>query len=83
MVLWIAFLRSMYLHDTCLSSGKSQGQSQGQSEKSCKSHNATECQKTESYIKRTKFVIKRGRGKLISLKGCGTALYILDQVIEG
>ena len=79
MVLWIASLRSMYLHDTCLSSGKSQGQS----EKSCKSHKATECQKTESYIKRTKFVIKRGRGKLISLKGCGTALYILDQVIEG
>ena len=52
MVLWIGSLRSIYLHDTCLSPGKSQGQS----EKSCKSHNATECQETESYIKHTKFV---------------------------
>ena len=59
-------MRSMHLHDTCLSSGKSQGRSQGQIEKSWKSSNATGSRRTEGDIKQTNFV-NEVLGKLSSL----------------
>ena len=57
MILWIGAICSVYLHDTCISSGNSQDRART-CEKSYKSNNTTESRRTEGDIKQMKCVKK-------------------------